>query len=140
MGRFSTGLFCLILPDRFGAFAEDRKVCIVDEETVTLPPGDLSEHTEILHVRERFRDGWRGYSDGLSSSGDRDDGISLHMFEYAQDRCGRAAQCFDLAAVVLKDGYDSSRGAGSLLGGVPDAGQEEVDPRLPIAPGPHPVE
>ena len=53
---------------------------------------------------------------------------------------GRTAQRLDLTAVLLKNGEDPARGGHGLLGGVPDAGEEEVQPDLPVVLGPHAVQ
>ena len=42
--------------------------------------------------------------------------------------------------MFLENRNDAARGGGGLFGGIPDAGQEELQPGLPVALGPHPVQ
>ena len=92
------------------------------------------------HVLQGFRHGRRGDADAPGSGGYRHNGVALQVFEYAQRGCRWTAQRLDFVAVLLENGNDAARGGRGLFGGIPDAAQEEVQPGLPVALRPHPVQ
>ena len=67
-------------------------------------------------------------------------GIDTIGLRCAQHRCRRTAQPLDLAVVILKNAEDAARCGRSLFGSVPDTGQEEFQPGLPLALRPHSVQ
>ena len=62
------------------------------------------------------------------------------MFENAQHGRRWTAQSLDLPSVIIKDRNDAARSRCGLLSSVPDAGKEEVEPRLPVAVAPDSIQ
>ena len=76
----------------------------------------------------------------LGGRRDRHDWVALHVLEDAQHRPRRAAQRLDLAAVRLEERHNTAGGARGLVGSLPHASEEEVEPCLPVSFGPDSVE
>jgi len=73
-------------------------------------------------------------------SRDGHDRVALHVPEDAHHRGGWPAQCPNLTPVLIEQSHDAARGGGRLIGGLADAGEEEVEPGLPVPLRAHAVQ
>src|ERR1035438_6192070 len=82
----------------------------------------------------------RGGADLPGGVGNRHNRMALHVLEDAQRGGCRAPQFLDFAEVFRKDLQNSLRGGRALRSSVPDTGQEEVQPSLPVTLHAYPVQ